>query len=945
MPFQPTVSGGGQTPVGSTVWGPAPHARSHSDIEVRASVAELAARSAAPPEALRNAILRAGATERSAILLQVSWLTHVLAQEAGAWDRRASAERLCVRADAARGDLPFERGALKRAWHTRFPHLLQGTHASDMARDMVAWCSARRDQTSLAARWHWLSAEDDASLDVSAFVRLPMREWPAHLLSVALTLSNLRDAILPDLSLSSADLRGLSAPGARFCGGQFNGAAWSYALLRGAGFGFSSQVNADFERADLRGAQFRAADLSGARLVHADIRGAMFPHAVMTGADLSSARCQGVTFEKVRLDNGALNQARMHGACFMNGSARGLILAGARAKHSQWTTWTMRNGRAAGADLRDAVFRECDLVGWDARGAKLNGAHFVSCDMRSAKFGGASLKRVRIGPGCDLGGTQWQDARLQLDAPWLRQLAPAELDRVVESWMTFPVDQPAMRVNVFLQLLGALRRRPVTASHAPTTAPSLHRLPEHVRRSHWLGRLLVAPSELGGLAAHEAFAGLRTQWVTGKLVALAEVRMARDEARWAASALTTELHGRCASASAETIRAHAGALCQTLYWAGDEVSGVADARVRALRVAWLEALPPQVHVALSADGIDALDAEYLVLTRADGDVAARLPRSLFASVLGSGAVDPPKEGETVFAGDPLPGWRWVGARVVVRDEASPETFVPGTMRQLQGLVREFGFLAGLWPVVRPLDAFVRLVGRWLGEDAAVRASAACCGIACPVEDARGTTPRQLPQLSFSSLSLADRMEAVVSVSSSSWPMKLRPAAHADIEEVFREFPVFDPETETPLSLPATRRVRLVSLAAGLSWLATQPEWHCALPSISAGGEALEPTRLACRRYACVALDEATTRDASWRLLPQVKALRACLADESSSSGQLAQRLAAWLTCADVRGLPGFAQACSQTLPWFWAIRSPLPVKDVCDAVKAGPLPAAAQAVG
>lgn len=31
-----------------------------------------------------------------------------------------------------------------------------------------------------------------------------------------------------------------------------------------------------------------------------------------------------------------------------------------------------------------------------------------------------------------------------------------------------------------------------------------------------------------------------------------------------------------------------------------------------------------------------------------------------------------------------------------------------------------------------------------------------------------------------------------------------------------------------------------------------------------------------------------------------------------------------MTCDEVRQLPGLAQACAQTLPWFWAIRLPLP---------------------
>jgi len=774
---------------------------------------------------------------------------------------------------------------------------------------------------------------------------LPLREWPPDILSTALTLTNLRDGTLPDLSLSNSDLRGIHAPGAKFCGGQFNGTVWSGAQLRRAGFAYANQVDADFERSDLRDACFRAAVLSGARMVGADLRGAEFLHTVMSGADLSETHCQGVTFEKVRLDGVSFHRARMDGACFTNSSARRMMLVGTRARHSRWATVTMSHARAGGADLRGAEFRQCDLVGWDARGAQLNGVFFESCDMRRARFCGASLKRARIGRDCDLSATQWQDVRLQLDGAWLRQLTPSELGPVVRSWMTFPADQPAMRADVFLQLLNALRHRSALSAVTGTPdemAPLLHRLPEHVQHSDWLGPLLVAPGEVGGLSDHDYFATLRAQWLVRKVDTLNDVRLTRDEASWATDALMVTLHRLCLTASPEAVWSHAGAICQTLYWAEEGLGNVCDSRTAALRTAWFNTLPAQVHVALSADGINALDPAYLVWIRADGEVAARLPKALTAGIWGAVGASQPKEGDVGFAGHPLPGWHWAGTRVVVRDLASPDDYVPGTMRQLQALLRGFGCLAGLWPVERSLDAFVRLIGRWLGDAGEVRASAACGGGWPPAISPLANAASELSSVALQSrraeLSPPERLDATVRTSQSPAFVRLHSAGRADIDDVFRDHPLSTSASHVTLDVSLSRRVRFVSVAAGLVWLATQPEWYLSLPPIDVDRSSADGVRLVCRRYALAVLNETMTEEATWRLLPQAIALRACLSDDAVASRYLAERLVQWLTCPEIMALPGLAEACRQTLPWFWAIRFPLPAHVVAEATHAGASP-------
>ncbi|VVE81023.1 pentapeptide repeat-containing protein [Pandoraea sputorum] len=932
---QSAVTRGENTQAGATASFPSEHVEGGTNGSDGLPSSYSASFSEAPPEALRFAILRADPAERRAIASLVSWLTEALARDARRREGCGSIERLCARADAARGDLPFDQAALTRVWNTRYSHLSHGVRAAGIARDLVTWCSPSRDGNSRAPQWHWLHSVDAVAFDAAAMADLPLREWPPDVLSTALTLTNLRDGVLPDLSLPNGDLRGVHAPGAQFCGGQFDGTVWSGARLRRAGFASANQVNADFERADLREACFHAAVLTGAHVVGADLRGAEFLHAVMNGADLSATRCQRVTFEKMRLNDATFHRARMDGACFVNGSARRMMLVGARARRSRWTSVTMSDGRASGADLRGAEFRQCDLVAWDARGAQLNGAFFESCDMRRARFCGASLKRVCIGRDCDLSETQWQGARLRLDGAWLHQLTPSELEPVVRSWMTFPVDQPAMRADVFLQLLNALRHRSAfsAVTYSPgEVAPPLHRLPEHVQHSDWLGRLLVAPAEAGGLSDHGCFATLRAQWLARKIDTLKDVRLTRDEASWATDALMLTLHRLCVTASAEAVWARAGAICQTLYWAEEGLGGVSDSRTADLRAAWFNALPAQVHVALSADGIDALDPAYLVWIRADGEVATRLPKALTAGVWGGEGAGQPKEGDVGFAGHPLPGWHWAGTRVVVRDLASPEDYVPGTTRELQGLLRPFGCLAGLWPVEQPLEAFVRLTGRWLGDEGEVRASAACRGVwpltVSPPASGVNALPmgvRMLQRAALGSarLSPAERLDATVYTPRSPAHVRLQPAGRADIDEVFRDHPLPKSATDVTLGLSPSRRVRLISVAAGLAWLAAQPEWYRSLSLTDVDKSSADGARLACRRYALAVLNETMAGEVAWRVLPQAIALRACLSDDVVS-WHLAERLTQWLTCPEIMALPGLADACRQTLPWFWAIRLPLP---------------------
>ncbi|WP_150666830.1 hypothetical protein [Pandoraea commovens] len=188
------------------------------------------------------------------------------------------------------------------------------------------------------------------------------------------------------------------------------------------------------------------------------------------------------------------------------------------------------------------------------------------------------------------------------------------------------------------------------------------------------------------------------------------------------------------------------------------------------------------------------------------------------------------------------------------------------------------------------------------------------------------------------LSPPERLDATVRTSRSLAFVRLHSAGRADIDEVFRDHPLSTPATDAASGISLSRRVRLVSVAAGLAWLATQPEWYLSLPSIDVSTSIADGARLACRRYALAVLNETMIGEATWRVLPPAMALQACLSDDAVASWHLAERLTQWLTCPEIMALPGLADACRQTLPWFWAIRFPLPAHVITEATHASASP-------
>ncbi|VVE29877.1 Secreted effector protein PipB2 [Pandoraea iniqua] len=943
---------------------------------------DLEQRSAAPPEALRRLILCADKDERRVIGQQVAWLVHVLGQDVAMPARHAVSNQSdqldhsdhSDRHDesgstrrASQSALPFDEQALAHAWRLRFSHLAPDGKITGALRALIRWCSESQAPASAAhaatatqpTQWHWVALADADGFDVSRCHDAPVREWPAAVLSVALTLTHLRNADLPDLSVPMADLRGVQASGARLSHGGFDGVQWGGASLNGAMLDRTRNVGADFEGADLRDATFRAADLSGARLSKVRAQGADFRFAAMTGADFSDAQCDGVAFAHNRLDDASLRRTRLQRASFYDCRATGMRLTGASAAKSQWDEVTMVRGCVAGADLRRAVFRHCELTGLNAREAKLDGVLFFASDLRDTHFGGASLNGLRVGPGCHLGGTQWQGAQIRLDADWLRALSPAVLGEVVQSWMTLPFDQPALRADVFGQLLRALAGRsgvmPSWLGEASPSIPSLARLRIDVQHSEWLGRLLAAEPALGGVGELDGFAQLRAQWLTRAIGDLSAAPLGRVQAAWVLPALLQALLEHCLTHAPEAVWPLAGAVCQTLYWAEAGVAGIADADTQALRKAWHDALPAHLHSALSVDGTDAFGPKSFVLISADGRVGMRVPQQLLAAGL-EGDV---RDGEPVAptasnttdatASDPTTrrisnGWQWLGIRVATCEQGVGGVegvagvdgpYAPGDMSQLHTLIRDFGCLRDIWPTEHTLAAFVRLLGRWLGDAGGDAAKAILHSDAAPGESLQSVA-----------LSTSDRVGALVGTAAQPDSGRLRPLAHLDIDDVFRAVVPTTPETEvaSPSSrqaMQATQRTRLLAIAAGLTWLAVQPECQAVrhagtrtptMPEQAAG--LLQPDLL--KHYALAAFNDAMSHERAWRELPQSRILRAHLADPACDAETLAGALAGWLASPTIQGTAGLTGFLAQTLPWFWLARLPLTPADTAALLSVSP---------
>ncbi len=122
------------------------------------------------------------------------------------------------------------------------------------------------------------------------------RSWGKgdYLRSLTAPAIDLRGAVLKDVCLGYADLRGV-----RFDGAKFILKHLSWFAMKGA----------NLQRASLRHAQLR-----GARLMEADLRGADLSQADLTGADLCQANLTGADLSQAHLRDANLERANLIGA-------------------------------------------------------------------------------------------------------------------------------------------------------------------------------------------------------------------------------------------------------------------------------------------------------------------------------------------------------------------------------------------------------------------------------------------------------------------------------------------------------------------------------------------------------------------------------------------------------------------------------------------------------
>ena len=225
--------------------------------------------------------------------------------------------------------------------------------------------------------------------------------------------------------------------------------------------------------------------------------------------------------------------------------------------------------------------------------------------------------------------------------------------------------------------------------------------------------------------------------------------------------------------------------------------------------------------------------------------------------------------------------------------------------------------------------FTRLLRGWLGEVGSDVARALLHSDAVPSE------PWCAP-----ALPPTDRAEALIATAAIADCARLLKNARLDIDDVFRSTTAEKPSAEpvrpgSRRAMQARQRPRLLAIAAGLTWLAVQPETRTCQATpferearrTPRGEGTLDPLADWLKRYAVAALNDALSDKREWRELPQSRILRSCLADSACDPETLAGALAGWLAHPTMQGASGLAAALAQTLPWFWAVKLPLTPAD------------------
>jgi hypothetical protein len=126
--------------------------------------------------------------------------------------------------------------------------------------------------------------------------------------------ANLYSADLSDANLYSADLSGANLSGANLSGANLSGANLYSANLSGANLYSANLYSADLSRANLSGANLSGANLSGANLSGANLSGANLSRANLYSANLYSANLSGANLSGANLYSADLSRANLSGA-------------------------------------------------------------------------------------------------------------------------------------------------------------------------------------------------------------------------------------------------------------------------------------------------------------------------------------------------------------------------------------------------------------------------------------------------------------------------------------------------------------------------------------------------------------------------------------------------------------------------------------------------------
>lgn len=919
----------------SQVQAPTPPLSRHASHRSGAPPGRQRSVTGSPPPAQFSALFqRASADERAILADIVAWLTHALHRRMTVGctllpNCFAGRRRVGLQADTREVWLPVSGASVLATLRRHFSGHDTVTDLPRCARALLGWCRPGRGDASNAAQWPGFGAARSRGDDADVATMLEgMRlagprvlHMPAPLMSVAVALAPAEGALLPDIDLRGASLanwsaRGITLDGAYLDGAQLQGADLRRAQLRGA-----SLVQAGLGNARLSKACLAAADLRGARMVDARLSGADFTGAVLHQADLLGADITGTHMRDVLCDAASFQRVRMPRTHWQGCRGRGARWIDARAEAVRWHDCRFPALQAHGAHFARASFIACDLTQADFVGATLDATTFRHTRLVGANFGKASLLGWRLGPGCELSGTQWRGAHVLLDAEWVRDAAiSGELIDVVASIETLPQSEPQLRARLFGQLLCAL------ANERPEIdvlkVPSLEALPESVCCAPWLRRLMAAGVEQGGVALSPEMVALRQRLCDAALSGMRERWLRAEDAQDLVTSILPSLLGR---EPVDSWAAHelGIARCQSLYWIGDGVVEVPGGVVERLRGLCCASLPAGVHAVLSLDGIDAFGVGRHVLMSVDGRFAMRADDAFLDHCRRqSDAHAPGRRVGFAIAASPdgqaqasaalphgwLRGWRWHGVAAASLSgdgwrRARPDDLLP--------MLRAMPLMSGAVPASQSLDAWTRVLDRWLPDLAVAACRRALRGEGVVLSDASEwsapTTGAEVPGVAGG--------------------VRLTKDERADLASCFLGVWLDEP----PAALHgrdaggATRwRALLFGAAIGLTWLAARVEASQGAVLRARAVQLLTETAI---ERVSVSVSSDASRAYQPSDVPEIprelrKRWRDCLVDPAAPRLDVL-RAALEMQCACAAlGLADVQAVLTHLLPWHWAMGCP-----------------------